>query len=341
VNGYERIAAALRGERPDRVPVMLHNFMVAAREAGVTMKAFREDPRVMAGVFTRAVEAYGYDGILVDLDTATLAGALGVPVALPETEPALCHGARLGSLAAVDDLEPPDVGRDERVAVWLEAVRLLVGHFGREVFVRGNCDQAPFSLASMMRGAADWMMDLMEEDNRERAFRLLDHCAEAGLQFVRLMAQTGAHMVSSGDSPAGPDLVSPRVYREFALPWERRLADEAHRLGLPYALHVCGRTDRILRDMLETGADAFELDHKTDARLAHDLLRDRAVFIGNLDPSAVLALGSPELVLAKARELLALFADTPRFILNAGCAIPATTPPGNLRAMIRAVGETG
>lgn len=341
MNGYERITAALRGERPDRVPVMLHNFMMAAREAGVTMKSFREDPRRMADVFIRAVETYGYDGVLVDLDTATLAGALGVPVELPEDEPALCHGARLASLAEVDDLEPPDVAREPRVAVWLEAVRLLVRQLGRQVYVRGNCDQAPFSLASMMRGAADWMMDLMDEDNRERAERLLDHCAEAGLQFVRLMAATGAHMVSSGDSPAGPDLVSPRIYREFALPWERRLVDEAHRLGLPYALHICGRTDRILDDMLATGADALELDHKTDARLAHDRMKDRAVFIGNLDPSGVLALGTPELVEARTRALLSIFADTPRFIVNAGCAIPATTPGENLRAMMRAVRTTG
>ena len=117
------------------------------------------------------------------------------------------------------------------------------------------------------------MMDLMDEGHRERAERLLDHCAEAGLQFVRLMAATGAHMVSSGDSPAGPDLVSPRIYRTFALPWEKRLADEAHRLGLPYVLHICGRTDRILDDMLATGADGLELDYKTDARLAHERLR--------------------------------------------------------------------
>jgi MtaA/CmuA family methyltransferase len=341
MNGYQRITAALRGERPDRVPVMLHNFMMAAREAGATMKAFREDPRVVAGAFIRAVEVYGYDGVLVDLDTATLAGALGVPVELPETEPALCHGARLASLAEVDDLAPPDVARDARVAVWLEAVRRLVAHFGREVYVRGNCDQAPFSLASMMRGAADWMMDLMDDGNRERAERLLDHCAEAGLQFVRLMAEAGAHMVSSGDSPAGPDLVSPRIYRELALPWEKRLADEAHRLGLPYALHICGRTDRILDDMLATGADALELDYKTDARLAHHRLKDRAVFIGNLDPSGVLALGTPDLVQAKALELLAVFADTPRFILNAGCAIPATTPSENLHAIVRAARATG
>jgi len=36
-----------------------------------------------------------------------------------------------------------------------------------------------------------------------------------------------------------------------------------------------------------------------------------------------------------ANELVGRFAGTPRFILNAGCAIPAGTP-GNLKAMIRA-----
>jgi MtaA/CmuA family methyltransferase len=336
MNGYERITAALRGERPDRVPVMLHNFMMAAREAGHTMKAFREDPAKIAGSFIRAVETYGYDGVMVDVDTATLAGALGVPIELPEDEPALGRGARLGRLEEVDDLEPPDVGRYPRVQAWLEAVRIVARHFGQEVHVRGNCDQAPFSLASMLRGAADWMMDLMDEANRERAERLLEHCAEAGVQFIRLMAQTGAHMVSNGDSPAGPDLVSPRLYRAFALPWEKRLVDEAHRLGLPYALHICGRTDRILDGMLETGADALDLDYRTDMRLAHARMRNRATFIGNLDPSGVLALGTPALVEETTRELVRIFAESPRLIVNAGCAIPATTPPENLRAMIRA-----
>jgi uroporphyrinogen decarboxylase len=146
-------------------------------------------------------------------------------------------------------------------------------------------------------------------------------------------------MLSSGDSPAGPDLVSPALYAGYAQPWEKRLADEAHRLGLPYALHICGRSDRILDGMLDTGADALELDHKTDARLAHERLKDRAVFIGNLDPSGVVALGSPALVEERVRELVALFADTPRFVLNAGCAIPASAPAANIRALVRAARE--
>src|ERR1035438_5938566 len=94
--------------------------------------------------------------------------------------------------------------------------------------------------------------------------------------------------------------------------------------AVPYAPHVCGNTKAILADMVATGADALELDYKTDVRVAHDLMKDSTVFIGNLDPSSVVALGTPALVEAKSRELIALFGDTRRFIPNAGCAIPAT-----------------
>ena len=339
MNGYQRIRAALEGRWPDHRPVMLHNFMMAAREAGVSMARFRTDPEALAGVFIESAERYQTDGILVDMDTATLAGAVGVPVDFPDGAPARCVRGRLRSLDEVDELEPPQVDRYWGVQVWLEGVRILRRHFGDELFLRGNCDQAPYALASAMRTAEEWMMDLMDPERHQAAHRLLDYCREATAQFIRLMAAAGAHMVSNGDSPAGPELVSPQIYRDFALPYEKQMVEEAHRLHKPYFLHICGKTDRILEDMLSTGADGLELDYKTDARLAHDVLKDRAVFVGNLDPSGVLVLGTERLVEEKTRQLLALFRDTPRFILNAGCAIPATAPPENIRAMIRVARE--
>ena len=101
MNGRQRIDAALNGNWPDRTPVMLHNFMMAAREAGVTMRQFREDPRLIARCFGEAAERYQLDGILVDIDTATLAGAVGVPIDFPEDSPARCHGSSLPALEAV------------------------------------------------------------------------------------------------------------------------------------------------------------------------------------------------------------------------------------------------
>lgn len=336
MNGYQRIRAALAGESPDRVPVMLHNFLLAAREAGHSQRRFRESPAAIAGSFIQAVETYGYDGILVDVDTVTVAEALGVRVDHPEDQPARWAGPRISSLMQVRDLPPPEIEKHPRIRIWLEAVRRLKDYFGDEVYLRGNCDQAGFSLASMLRGPAEWMMDLVDEANREDAHALLSYCAEAAVSFIHLMAETGADMVSNGDSPAGPDLVSPAMYEEFARPYERMLVDEAHAHGLPYALHICGDTTRILDAMVATGADALELDYKTDVRAARDALKGRAVFIGNIDPSGVLALGTPALVEARAREILEVFAGVPGFILNAGCAIPAETPPANLRALIAA-----
>jgi uroporphyrinogen decarboxylase len=333
MNGYERIQAAIKGEKPDTTPIMLHNFMMAAKEAGVTMKQFRESPQIMADTFIQSVEKYKFDGILVDLDTVTLAGAVGVPVDFPEHEPARSAKGNLISLEDVKSLKKVNIENYRYIQHWLEAVRIIKDHFKSEIFVRGNCDQAPFSLAGMMRGSQEWMLDLLMAEPGI-INELLEYCTEIGIQFIRLMAQTGCDMVSNGDSPAGPEMVSPEIYETFALPYEKRLVEEAHKNKMPYTIHICGNTETILDLMLQTDADAFELDYKTDVQKAFDILHDKVCFIGNIDPSGVLAMGSPELVEKKTIELLKIFSKTNRFILNAGCAIPSNTTEENLQKMI-------
>ena len=334
MNGYQRIMAAFRGEQPDTTPVMLHNFMMAAREAGMTMQQFRSDPKEMARAFIEAVEEYEYDSIMIDVDTVTLAGAAGVPIAFPEDQPAQVSGARLNNLEEVRGLEPVNICDYRGVQVWLEATAILKKHFDDDILIRGNCDQSPFTLASLIRGLEPWMLDLANPDRHELVHQLLEYATTITLQFIRLMADTGAHMTSNGDSVAGPELISPSMFRSFALPYEKRIVDCAHELGLPYILHICGNTNAILDDMLASGSDGLELDYRTDASLARERMNDRAVFVGNIDPSGVLALGTRDLVEEKTRKLLTVFADTPRFVLNAGCAIPPITPSENLKAMI-------
>ena len=335
MNGYERTMAALRGEQHDRVPVMLHNFMMAAREINVSMSSFRENPKLIAQAFIHAVNKYGYDAVLVDVDTVTLAGSLGVPVDFPENEPARPVRGLLNTLEDFKKLPPPKVENYRYLQNWLEAVRLLRQYFGNEVLIRGNCDQAPFSLAALVRGTDHLMLDIMMEEP-QLIVELLEYCTEATCQFIRLMSQAGAHMVSNGDSIAGPEMIAPEQYEKLALPYEKIVVSEAHKQGLPYALHICGNTGLILELMLKTNADAFEIDYKTDVNKAYDVLYNKATFIGNIDPSGVIALGTPELVRQKTIELLDIFRKTNRLILNSGCAIPAITPEENIFALIEA-----
>ena len=84
MNGYQRIKAALEGRWADQRPIMLHNFMLTVKEAGITQKIFRENPEKAARAFIDSTEKYDLDGVLIDFDTATLAGAVGVPVDFPE-----------------------------------------------------------------------------------------------------------------------------------------------------------------------------------------------------------------------------------------------------------------
>ena len=332
MNGFERISAALKGEKPDKVPIMLHNFMLAARESGITMKQYRENPEKMAHAHIRFVEKYGVDGIMLDIDTALLADAMGIPVTFPEDEPARAAGKLISSYEQIDDLEPIDIRNNDRIMISLEAARIMVKYFGGEIFIRGNCDQAPFSLASMVRTPTEWMMDLLV--NEEFCFKLLDYCLDPCKQYLQLMSETGVHMLSNGDSPAGPDMISRDLFVKYAKLYEIKLADESHKLGLPWLNHICGNTDIILSDIKDTGLDGVELDYKTDIHKIYDTFSHDVVFFGNIDPSGVIAHGTPELVAEKVKELLAVYHDSSRIVLNAGCAIPAETPEENIRALV-------
>lgn len=333
MNGYERISAALKGEKTDKVPVMLHNFMMAAKEHGVSMEQYRNSPKLIAECFIASIDKYKFDGILVDIDTVTLAGAVGVPIDFPVNDPARTHIGNLENLEDILNMKPPQIEDYKYIQIWLESVRLLKEYYKDEIYIRGNCDQAPFSLASMMRGAQNWMLDLMMGLD-EQLEVLLEYCTDASSQFIKLMSQTGCDMVSNGDSPAGPEMISPEMYLKFAMPYERTIVDVAHQAGVAYTLHICGNTDVILDYMLLTGADAFELDYKTDISKIYSTIRNSTTLIGNIDPSGVLALGTVDSVQKKTLELLSAYQHSNRFILNAGCALPSTTPSENLKMMI-------
>ena len=85
MNSLQRVRTVLGGGIPDRVPVSLPNFLVAAREACVRLEDYRVNPEVIARVHLQALEKYRHDCIMVDTDTTMLAEALGARRNAPPT----------------------------------------------------------------------------------------------------------------------------------------------------------------------------------------------------------------------------------------------------------------
>ena len=341
MNSLERVKAVLAGQIPDRVPVCLHNFMLAAREAGIPMEEYRSDPEAMARAHLAALDKYGHDCILIDTDTTMLAEAMGATSECAPNEPGRIVAPAIRSLRDVDRLKVVNPESAGRIPALLEGVRSIAKQVGTEVAIRGNADQAAFDLACLVRGIEEFLMELATDSENPAIGRLLEICYQSHLAVHRALRKAGAHFTSMGDSLAGPDVISPGMFDRFARPYEERLVKELAGEGIFTVIHICGDTSRILGFLSGYDFCGFELDYKTDAVRAKSRVGARHVLFGNIDPSGVIARGTPMMIREKTRQLIALWKPGGLFVLNAGCAIPANTPEENIRALLATAREEG
>ena len=100
-------------------------------------------------------------------------------------------------------------------------------------------------------------------------------------------------MIGAGDAAAS--LVSPSMYRQFALPYEQRVCQAIREAGSLVKLHVCGNTTKLLHDMAHCGADLYNVDHLVSLEQARDVYAAHGVcFKGNLDPVRQIMQATPD-----------------------------------------------
>ena len=338
----ERIRTVLAGGVPDRIPVMTHNFLMAAREAGVTMAEYRSSADVIARTLIDACVKYGTDGILLDVDTALLASACGADVTYPEDIAAVTNDKQSRSIEQIiDDLAKVDLRNSDRINIYLDAInKMSVWCNANDVFLRANVDQGPFSLGCLLVGMNDFLVSLLDEDEEENLMALMEETLRIALQMHRLCFAAGGHMTSYGNSSEGCSVVSPAIFRKFGKPFETRLNRQLKAEGIPTLCHICGWADPILEDLAETGCPMFEFDARTDIRKAREAGRGHYALSGNLDP-AMLNSAGPDEVRAAAMELLDLFRGQGGLMIGPGCALGPNTPSENIRTLVETTKQFG
>ena len=339
MTGRELICAAIEGRPHPRVPVAQHNFTFCARQAGVTMEQYRRDPKLAARVLADAAYRFGYDCIIIDFDTCSLAEAMGATLAFPENEPAHVHTPPLRSLSQIRDLPIPDPYRDGRLPLWLETTRELRKIVGNDKAIMGRADQGPFGLLFQLRGHENMMMDVLDCSEAEMR-DALEICAQAGVRFAQAQMEAGADLTSIGDSACGESLISPAHYHLYGGPFQKRYKELLGKHCL--SLHICGKTNHIIEGMVQSGCEVLELDHCNDMERSLSIVNNRSCIFGNLDPSSVLCLGTRQSVLDASRQVLEYAkAKTWKFVLCPGCLANANVPPENILAMTEAAAQWG
>jgi uroporphyrinogen decarboxylase len=158
---------------------------------------------------------------------------------------------------------------------------------------------------------------------------------------MRQLKEAGADAVFIADSWASVDIISPRLFERFALPYQRLTVEAARRAGLKAILWNLGDVRPLLAMEAALPVDGFAIEQPRkgipqtlkDAR--HAFGSQRCLF-GNLDSEMLLWRNDPAEIEAAVREQEALSGPGASFIHNQGSPIPSNIDPTAVDAVARA-----
>lgn len=331
MNSLERMKARLTGQPVDRAPNFDILMGFAARYIGARFSDYFLDHRVLCAATLAMVEAFGVDVVSTISDSYREPADLGSQIEFPEDNLPMCRRPLLAEVADLGKLKPLSApGR--RMGDIVEGVRLLHEQVGGQIPVMGWVEGA-LAQAVVLRGDSELMLDIY--DRPEFVRELLEFCCGLEIAFARWQIAAGADIIGLGDAIASQ--VSPRMYRELALPYEQRIFEAVHEIGALARLHICGNTARILADMPHSGADMIDIDWMVDIRQAAQAFGSNSALVGNFDPVAVMLNGTTQQVETAVRYCLEN--GGPKYISAAGCEIPESTPYENLHTQKRVLLE--
>ena len=144
-------------------------------------------------------------------------------------------------------------------------------------------------------------------------------------QIGKAYREAGADFITIHDMGGSAGFVGPSVYEQFVFPAEKDLIGK---LPKPNVLSICGRMDKALHLMAQTGADAVSVDQMTDLKSAREALKNVMLF-GNLDPVETLSRGDE----AGIAQAVTTAKETSVDAIWPGCDLVPSTPLHNIQRM--------
>jgi len=330
-----------RGESTERTPVWM------MRQAGRYLPEYRavrethdffdvvETPELAARVTLQPVERFRVDAAIIFSDIMTVPQAMGLEVKMvPGQGPTFPDPVETPE--DLDRLVAPDV--DDALDYVFDALTLTRKKLNGRVPLIGFSG-APWTLMAYMvegggsrsyRRARSWLYEYPEASKA-----LLGQITDVVVDYLLAQVEAGAQMLQVFDSWAG--LHGPDTFRGFCLPYLREVASRVKAECPSVPIVVFPKNVHYgLEPLASSSYDVISLDWTMDPEEAREIVADRAVLQGNLDPCALYA--SPEPLRRNVQHMLAEFGPH-RHIANLGHGMLPDHDPEHARVFVDAVHE--
>ena len=178
-------------------------------------------------------------------------------------------------------------------------------------------------------------------DKPEWVHELLQILLDKKLQYIESMKGAKFDLVETGGGSGSSTIISPKIFKEFCLPYDRQMHEALHSLGFKVTYHTCGGTLGIEEDIIKTGADVSEtlappsVGGNQEPWEFKQKVGTRIALIGGLDQFNILTSGSETTIRDKVFELFDKVGKNGGYICSASDHF-FETPADNLVAFANA-----
>ena len=325
MNSYERYVGTIKGKEVDflpRVPILMQ---FAAEFIGANYKEFASDCKVLTEANIKCVDFFNFDQLSCICDSSREAHGFGAKITYMENGPPRATYP-LENTKNLTVLQKADPYKSERMLALLNAVKIYKESYHNKISILGWVE-GPISSATEIRTMTNLMIDLIED--KVFAEELMDTCLDIEIKFALAQIKEGCDTIGVGDAVASQ--VSPRLYNKLIQPREKKLIKAIQSAGAFAKLHICGNITHLLPGIADLGIDIIDVDHMVDIEKVRDVLGDKVVITGNLDPVEDIMNGTPDKIKEGFKNLYDKIGNP--FMINAGCEIPSATTVENLKAL--------
>lgn len=334
----ELIEKAIGLENTPRIPAaLLSGGVWTFNRKGLTLQDLLVQPETAAQIIVQTNEEVESDIVWPGSGYHNLAiRALGGKIKFRTKGAPDVQEPLLKQLTDIDRVELNRLQHDDGIGALCRTAELVVKNVGSKTLV-GSSQWGPFTLAGHTYGVERLMRSIYKD--RDAVHTVLEFTSELCFRYLELFIAAGVRIVSVAEPSASGDLISREQFRDFVLPYLKKVFAKLHQSGVLVSLHICGNITNRLDLIPETGADVLSVDYKVDLSRVKEVLGGKISFAGNMNPVGIMQNASTEEVTAACRQCITKAGPAPGYILMPGCDIPPGVPLENIQAMVKTARE--
>jgi [methyl-Co(III) methanol-specific corrinoid protein]:coenzyme M methyltransferase len=329
----ERLQRVFSGQAVDRPPVVCPGGMMNAaivdimNTTGHVLPAAHSDASLMAAL-ARDVQQYtGFENI-------------GIPFCMTVEAEVLGSEVDLGTLGCEPKIAREFFSSVREVVMKDHDKALQAGRIGtvvqagyqlsrqQDIPVIGNLT-GPVSTAASLVEPMTFLKELRKDPRN--AHRVMAYVSEHLSRYARLLLDNGVKIFSIGDPTATGEILGPKMFAEYAVPYLNKVIEAIQAGGGKAILHICGDMKPVKHLIPSLRSNAISTDAVVNLR-GLQAEYPQLTTMGNLS-TYLLELGSSDTVAAQTERLVRDGIN----IIAPACGLSTSTSIANIQAMTGAV----